>query len=360
MATLDSAALSVARARSSPPGAGDDDEANSEASATCRICFDGTDSGELVAPCGCSGTQAFVHESCLLRWRRMQLIQGKTAAAARCEICGCRYPATLNQPMRPTGAVLLEFGGVLLETAMGLAVYACSSGPRMAFWAGLPCLLFSGGTRRIFLAGVSLFPFAVGYLYSRNLKLSVLGSPGQRRLGLSSFGAPVEGLCQGMLLVFLGAGGPFERTVLYVMEHSDFGSLAVILNKPVEDRPGRNVRYGGPMQLSETVCIHDVPQVPGAQKLLRGEEIFLTRARNVRDIAKTVLSQATEHSRVVLFKGMASWGRHQLEGEVRRSAWGWIRPEDIRPQDLLETDRPVLGGLWERLVNSPSLQIFHE
>merc|ERR1712185_78101 len=34
---------------------------------SCRICFE--PDGELIAPCGCQGTQRFVHVACLRRWQ---------------------------------------------------------------------------------------------------------------------------------------------------------------------------------------------------------------------------------------------------------------------------------------------------
>ena len=41
--------------------------------AECRFCFaaadaDGGDAGTLIRPCECSGTQAYVHDSCLQAW----------------------------------------------------------------------------------------------------------------------------------------------------------------------------------------------------------------------------------------------------------------------------------------------------
>ena len=34
----------------------------------CRICLDKYE--ELISPCKCSGTGAYVHESCLQTWRK--------------------------------------------------------------------------------------------------------------------------------------------------------------------------------------------------------------------------------------------------------------------------------------------------
>lgn len=48
---------------------------------TCRICLD---EGDLISPCLCAGTSAFVHEECLIKWLNMS---GRTD----CEICKYEY-----------------------------------------------------------------------------------------------------------------------------------------------------------------------------------------------------------------------------------------------------------------------------
>ena len=44
---------------------------------TCRICLE---EGDLISPCLCAGTAAFVHEECLIKWLN---VSGRTD----CEIC---------------------------------------------------------------------------------------------------------------------------------------------------------------------------------------------------------------------------------------------------------------------------------
>lgn len=34
----------------------------------CRICLDNVDEGDLIAPCKCSGSTKYAHESCMLKW----------------------------------------------------------------------------------------------------------------------------------------------------------------------------------------------------------------------------------------------------------------------------------------------------
>lgn len=42
----------------------------------CRYCFDAEPRYELVSPCACTGSQAFVHTSCLREWQRLCLTNG--------------------------------------------------------------------------------------------------------------------------------------------------------------------------------------------------------------------------------------------------------------------------------------------
>lgn len=52
----------------------------------CRICLD--EEGDIVeSPCSCQGTQRWVHEECLVRWR----MSGGNTRLAQCEICHSLY-----------------------------------------------------------------------------------------------------------------------------------------------------------------------------------------------------------------------------------------------------------------------------
>jgi len=52
-------------------------DTDSEESKRCRFCFEpsseveGEQSGELISPCACKGTQQYVHKSCLARWQEV-------------------------------------------------------------------------------------------------------------------------------------------------------------------------------------------------------------------------------------------------------------------------------------------------
>jgi hypothetical protein len=111
-------------AQASEGGAGPDD--------MCRICFEGeAESGEaLIAPCGCRGSAAFVHLSCLRRWQRMVLVQQPThpdlwRRDVRNERCSsCLAPFSCAPPSR--GELMASFTGpeIAALCAEGCAIAA--------------------------------------------------------------------------------------------------------------------------------------------------------------------------------------------------------------------------------------------
>lgn len=349
----------------------DDVDSIADSGQLCRICFDDESSGPLISPCKCRGTQGLVHEECLLRWRRLQVIQGKLSAAMRCEICGSKYAAELRQPTRPFSAELADFCQELVDTTRSLSIYFATSQKLCCFvFVGLTCWHY--GVRGILGLG-AIFVSMVFVLHRNGMRLSVMGTLGQeRRLGITSFGPPVDGLAPGMLLVSIGALGPFTKTVLYVIRHNDHGSLAVILNKIIVDSENRNKvgsftmcgRSGGPVDSPYVPLvhfIHDREGVLGAQRILQSEEIFLNQATgdSEHDLGFIqAMAKDPRPGRLVVIKGVSSWRDRQLEGEVRRKAWGWIPPEHVQAQDILEMDPEKLGKLWERLLYSPNLRVF--
>jgi len=54
----------------------------------CRICLSDDSQGDLVSPCECKGTIAYVHESCLLKWRTLH---HTTVRQDVCQMCMTAY-----------------------------------------------------------------------------------------------------------------------------------------------------------------------------------------------------------------------------------------------------------------------------
>ena len=66
------------------------DQHQQQAPPSCRFCYDSQ--APLIEPCGCSGSQAFVHPACLSKWQIRCIEQLEYKRAEGCDICGHQYP----------------------------------------------------------------------------------------------------------------------------------------------------------------------------------------------------------------------------------------------------------------------------
>jgi len=165
------------------------------------------------------------------------------------------------------------------------------------------------------------------------------------------------GVTPGTLLVAApGLSDPnFARTVVYIIEHRDRGTLGVVLNRPSEvavrdvlptwaplaTRP-HSVFVGGPVEGETALCLAAVRtgQDPAG---LRG----VVRVRGpvaLIDLDGDPTPLAPRLRGLRVFAGYSGWDAGQLAGEIRRGDW-FVVP--ALPDD-------VLGGhdakLWARVL----------
>jgi len=81
---------------------GDDGGDDEDARPSCRFCFE--PHGDLVSPCACAGTAAFVHVHCLRRWQRVSLGTHGVEENA-CRVCG----ETFSLAKAPAAARLAQW-----------------------------------------------------------------------------------------------------------------------------------------------------------------------------------------------------------------------------------------------------------
>ena len=67
---------------------------------TCRICLE---DGELIQPCDCRGSSAYVHEKCLIKWLQV-------SKRTDCEICHFQYDITEVEETRHVACPGCSFG----------------------------------------------------------------------------------------------------------------------------------------------------------------------------------------------------------------------------------------------------------
>ena len=182
--------------------------------------------------------------------------------------------------------------------------------------------------------------------------------------GTSSHGAPSPGSStRGKLLV---ATPPledpnFDRTVVYVLEHTDDGAVGVVLNRADEPAvaladefdlddleawtdllaPPARIFLGGPVGDDSLIALAETERDTPRSDDSWGE---LTSTLGTVDLSVAPVDVAGSLRRVRIFRGYAGWSPGQLEAELRIGAWMVFDTES----DDLFTAEPI--GLWRRVV----------
>ena len=166
----------------------------------------------------------------------------------------------------------------------------------------------------------------------------------------------------GCLLVAMpGLTDPtFAGAVVYVLDHSDTGTIGVVLGRPSEVRIGDVLpgwselavepgvfHVGGPCETDTALCLAtrggDGPLDPDSGLRQVTGAVHLVDL----DTDPDVLVGEIEGLRV--FAGYAGWSAGQLAGELAEGAWACVpgSPADV----LADTDGP---GLWRAVLGRQS------
>ncbi len=165
------------------------------------------------------------------------------------------------------------------------------------------------------------------------------------------------GVTPGTLLV----AGPgltdpnFSRTVVYVIEHRQQGTLGVVLNRPSDvalrdvlpgwapfaTRPG-SVFLGGPVESEVVLCLAAIRTGQDPNRLRGVIGVRGPVARVDLDGDPAGLGPRLRGLRV--FAGYAGWDAGQLAGEIRRGDW-FVVP--ALPDDVLNGHH---DHLWSRVL----------
>ena len=64
----------------------------------CRFCFDDSSTEKLIAPCGCTGSAKWVHQTCLIKWQKASM-RAYSGHESVCSVCNVTY--ALPPPVMP-------------------------------------------------------------------------------------------------------------------------------------------------------------------------------------------------------------------------------------------------------------------
>jgi putative AlgH/UPF0301 family transcriptional regulator len=173
----------------------------------------------------------------------------------------------------------------------------------------------------------------------------------------------LDDVCPGSLLVALPslADPTFAGTVVYVLDHSESGTLGVVLGRPsaVEIRdvlPGwydlavdpAVFHVGGPCETDTALCLALTDAAVPAEGLRR-----VAGRVHLVDLDAEPSLVADELAGLRVFAGYAGWSPGQLAAEVAEGSWACVpgRPEDVVSRAAgPELWRSVMGRQTGRLA----------
>jgi len=162
----------------------------------------------------------------------------------------------------------------------------------------------------------------------------------------------------------------FRRSIVYLTEHNDEGSLGFVLNKPlgisineiVDDFPvcDHKVSVGGPVSNNTVHYIHTLgAQIPDSVEV--GDGIFWG---GDFDLVKQLIAEGSvKPNELRFFLGYAGWSAGQLDGEMQEHAWlvGRIPPRMIMQEVNPEFWKKTLASYnnkyraWANFPEDPGL-----
>lgn len=132
----------------------------------------------------------------------------------------------------------------------------------------------------------------------------------------------------------------FYRSVVYICEHDENGSMGVIINRPTQitltellshlditnetsSSANTPVLFGGPVQKNQGMIIHDSPATWDSTIQL-ADKLFLTSSTDILQAMGT--DDAPKNSLITL--GYAGWESGQLEQELSGNSWLTVAAND--------------------------------
>ncbi len=145
-----------------------------------------------------------------------------------------------------------------------------------------------------------------------------------------------QGFLHGKLLIAM-PGMPddrFERSVIFMIAHSDTGAMGLIINKPIDQlgfrdlmirmdievtpkTSNRPVLFGGPVETDRGYVLHDNDGSARGSTLAVTPEISLTPTVDML----RAIADGRGPSQWLLALGYAGWGPGQIEGEIASNGW---------------------------------------
>ena len=148
----------------------------------------------------------------------------------------------------------------------------------------------------------------------------------------------------------------FKRSVVFLTEHNEKGSIGFILNKPVEisvhevlnnfPKIDAKISLGGPVNTNTVHYIHTLGEtIPNSMKVI--DNIYW--GGDFEKLKLLIKLGAVKEDQIRFFIGYSGWNPKQLEREISRKYWivTEISPEKIMSCHTENNWKEILSRLGE-------------
>lgn len=162
----------------------------------------------------------------------------------------------------------------------------------------------------------------------------------------------------------------FSRSVVYLTDHTDEGSVGFIINKSLDirienalegfDNYNETISMGGPVAANTLHYLHTLGDlIPGS--IWVKDNLFW--GGDLDSIRKLVASEVIKRDQIRFFLGYSGWTKGQLQKELNENSWVIARvpAETIMKSRGEDTWRDILRGInkkykiWAEFPESPEM-----
>lgn len=162
----------------------------------------------------------------------------------------------------------------------------------------------------------------------------------------------------------------FSRSIVYLTDHSDEGSVGFIINKSLDikienalegfENYGETISMGGPVASNTLHYLHTLGDlIPGS--IWVKDNIFW--GGDLDAVRKLVSSQVIKKDQIRFFLGYSGWSKGQLQKELNENSWVIARvpTETVMKSRGEDSWRAILRGInkkykiWAEFPESPEM-----
>lgn len=146
----------------------------------------------------------------------------------------------------------------------------------------------------------------------------------------------------------------FERSVIYLCDHNNEGTLGFILNHPTSltlsdvideiDSPDFPIFFGGPVESTNLFYIHQAYDRMQSGELITEDIYFGGDFERLIFLIRENLIQPHE---IKLFIGYSGWSEHQLDNEISQNSWAVYNSFDLSLLFINDGE-----NLWKKAIIS--------